>query len=100
MEEEYSLPSGLASMSTTGGLLATVEYSYPLKKKDVESALKEALRELQIMSEQLSVQENLRKEELIEIARYHTAKVRRLGYSKWGTGHVIDDLKKRSERGD
>lgn len=45
----YELPSGIASVSMTRpDNFSTDEYTYPIKRKELESALKEALRLLAI----------------------------------------------------
>lgn len=43
---EYVLPSGLASLEYSGSILGEEEYRYPIKRKDLEKALQEALYEL------------------------------------------------------
>ena len=43
---KYTLPSGMASLETEGGLLSERTYDYPLNRRDLETALREALDEL------------------------------------------------------
>ena len=49
---KYKLPSGKAGIQMTSlGLFAEKEYTYPMKKKDVEAALREALELLARMEQ-------------------------------------------------
>ena len=50
----YKLPSGAASINSTGGALATIEYTYPQSKKDIQEALREALQQLLLMEQQIN----------------------------------------------
>jgi hypothetical protein len=45
----YELPSKIASIESTGGILPTIEYQYPQSKKQLEKALKEALEQLLLL---------------------------------------------------
>jgi hypothetical protein len=45
----YELPSKIASIESTGGILPTIEYRYPQSKKQIEKALKEALEQLLLL---------------------------------------------------
>lgn len=49
----YKLPSGAASINSTGGALATLEYTYPQSKRDIQEALREAMQQLLLMEQQI-----------------------------------------------
>ena len=63
----------------------------------MEYSLEEALNQISILNEKLMRIEIEHKKQLSEIAKYHTRKVRKLGYSRWSAGHVIEDLQLRSK---
>ena len=53
----YELPSGIASIQSSGGIMPTVEYRYPQSRKEIERALKEALGQLILMEQFLKCAE-------------------------------------------
>lgn len=68
--KEYKLPSGKASIETTGGLLATTEYAVPAKASERNKALHEALDQCLYLSAQcgqLQLQRDIERESVKQL---------------------------------
>lgn len=68
--KEYNLPSGKASIETTGGLLATTEYTVPSKASERNKALHEALDQclhLSAQRGQLQLQRDIERESVKQL---------------------------------
>lgn len=68
--KEYKLPSGKASIETTGGMLATTEYTVPSKASERNKALYEALDQclhLSAQCGQLQLQRDIERESVKQL---------------------------------